>query len=175
MQMIRMAPAPARRSKSSQHRIDHHDVAPREIGRELRVVLRRDRRQLVALQADMAHARMGDELQHGVEHAEAGAQDRDDDHVRSDPQPAGRSDRRFDGRGGGREVAQRLSRQQDADPRGRATKLFGRSVFVPQRHERVVHQRVVDQMDRHGLTLYLKAFGLRLVARVHRARADGPP
>ena len=50
-------------------------------GGQLRVVLRRHRRRLVALQPDVADARVRHELEHGVEHAEAGAQHRHDDDV----------------------------------------------------------------------------------------------
>ena len=42
---------------------------------------RRDRGQLVALEADVPHARGGDELEDRVQHPQPGAQDRDDDDV----------------------------------------------------------------------------------------------
>ena len=45
------------------------------------VVARGDRRLLVALQADVADARVGQQLEHRVDHAQAGAQHRHDDDV----------------------------------------------------------------------------------------------
>src|SRR5437867_9938405 len=57
-----------------------------------------------------------------------------------------RTDRRLDGRGVGPDVAQRLRREEHADPRRRAAKMFRRGVFVPERYKRVVHQRVIDEM-----------------------------
>ena len=159
MQMMRTAVAPAARSRSRprhgaaarrEHRIDHQHVARREIRRQLRVVLRRDRRHLVALQADVADARARDQLQHGVEHAESRPQHRHDDDVRADAASGRGTDRRLDGDVRRRQIARRLGGQQHADARRGAAEMLGRRALVAQRDERVVHQRMVDEVDGHG-------------------------
>ena len=90
MQTSRMCGAPARdehvqrrdgAAAGGQHRINHQHVALFEPRRQLRVVLRRDRGALVALQPDMADARARNQLQHAGQHAEAGAQHRHEDDV----------------------------------------------------------------------------------------------
>ena len=48
------------------------------------------------------------------------------------------------------DVAQRLGGQQHADARRGAAEMLRRRALVAQRDQRVVHERVVDEMDRHG-------------------------
>ena len=50
----------------------------------------------------------------------------------------------------GRHIAQRFGREQHADARRRAPKMFRRRVLVAQRHQRVVHERMIDEVNRHG-------------------------
>src|SRR6266851_4796639 len=54
-------------SAGGQHRIDDQNVARVEPRGELRVVLRRHRRQLIALEADVPDTRVGYEIEHGIE------------------------------------------------------------------------------------------------------------
>ena len=61
-----------------EHRVERDGDALVEVGRDLGVVLHRLQRGLVAVEADEADARRGDELEHAVEQAVAGAQDRDE-------------------------------------------------------------------------------------------------
>ena len=145
-----------------------------EARRQLGVVPRRDRRHLVALQADVADARVGHELEHGVEHAEAGAQHRHDDDVGADPAAGRRAERRLDGDLGARHVAQRFGGEQHADARGRAAEVFGRRALVAQVDERVLHERMIDEVDRHGSTLYnFSTACVHTVASVVAVRARG--
>ena len=104
MQIMRMSRAPActqmiergdGAAAGREHRIDHQHEAAVEPARQLRVVLRGDRRDLVALQADVPDARVGHQLEHGVEHAEPGAQHRHDDDVGRDDAAVGRPERRL--------------------------------------------------------------------------------
>ena len=60
-----------------EHRVERDGDALVEVGRDLGVVLHRLQRRLVAVEADEADAGRGDELEHAVEQAVAGAQDRD--------------------------------------------------------------------------------------------------
>ena len=95
------------------------------------------------------------ELEHRVEHAEPGAQHRHDDDVGADPS-ARRPDRAASRRVtvAGRHLAQRFGGEQHADPRRRATEMLRRRALVAQIDERVVHERMIDEVDRHGSTLY---------------------
>ena len=54
----------------------------------------------------------------------------------------------------GRHLAHRFGGEQHADPRRRATEVLGRRALVAQLDERVVHERMIDDVDRHGSTLY---------------------
>ena len=88
-----------------------------EIARQLRVVARRDRRVLVALQADVTDARVRQQLEHRIHHAEAGAQHRHDDDVGVErlalaPVSSGVSTRRQRHR----QLARRLDREHQAQP-----------------------------------------------------------
>ena len=53
-------------------------------------------------------------------------------------------------RAGRRHVAQRLGRQQHADAIGGAAERRRRGALVAQLHQRVVHERVIDDVKRHG-------------------------
>ena len=122
-----------------------------EAPRQLRVVLRRDRGHLVALQADVADARARDQLEHGVEHPEAGAQHRHDDDVGRDPASVRR--RRAASRpspattGRSRVASAASSRLMRAAMRRNS---FRRRRRVAQRDERVVDERMLDEMNGHG-------------------------
>ena len=122
---------------------------------QLRVVPRGDGRHLVALQADVADARAA---------ARARARRRACRARRAAPARR-RCRRRRAGPAAGpsgvstvdvarRDVAQRFGREQHADARRGAAEMLGRRALVAQVDERVVHERMIDEVDRHGATLY---------------------
>ena len=80
---------------SGQHRIDDQDEAPRQILRQLRIVLRGDGGHLVALESDVPDACGRYQFQNRIQHSQSRPQDGDDDHVASDTPPARRSERSF--------------------------------------------------------------------------------
>jgi hypothetical protein len=91
MQIIRASPG-------REHGVDHQNEAAGEIRRQLRIILRGHGRQLVALEPDVAHSRGRNQLEDGVQHAEPGAKDGDDDDTAADTASGRRSERRFDRR-----------------------------------------------------------------------------
>ena len=142
-----------RAAAGGEHRIDHEHVALVQPRGQLRIVLRRDRRQLIALKADVTDPRARHQLQHRVEHPQARTQHRHDDDVRSGAPARRRAERRLDGDGLRRQILQRLRDQQHADPRRGATEMLGCGGLVAQRGERIMGQRVVDEVDGHPVTI----------------------
>ena len=98
----------------------------------------------------MPDPRGGQQFQDGVEHPEAGAKDRHHDHVSSEPAPDRVAHGRGHGHRCGREVAQGLGRQEDADPRRHPAELLGAGVAVAQHQQRVLDERVFDETNGHG-------------------------
>ena len=87
-----------RAAAGREHRIDHqHDAAGQLLAAASSSTATRPP-SLVALQADVADARGRNQLEHRVEHPEAGAQNRDD-HASARPAAGGRPERRLDGDG----------------------------------------------------------------------------
>ena len=95
------------------------------------------------------------QLQDRVEHPEPGAQHRHDDDVGRDAAPFGRPERRLDGHGRRGQVAGRLGRQQQADPDRHPAEDLRRRPRVAQGDERVVHERMFDDVDGHAAALYI--------------------
>ena len=85
-----------------------------------------------------------------VDHAEAGAQHRHDHDVGPDDPGVGRSERRGHRVGVGREVAQRFGRDDQADPVCSGAERGRRRAGVAEFGQRVVRQRVIDEVERHG-------------------------
>ncbi len=98
----------------------------------------------------MADTSGGDELEHGVQHPESGPQHGNDDDVAADPSPGSRTERRVQSRAFRRDVAQCLRNEQHADPIGGLAEVFGCRPLVAKRGERVVRQRMIDEVKRHG-------------------------
>jgi hypothetical protein len=71
-------------------------VSGREVRRKLGKVRRRLRRLFVTLQADVPDPRARQQLEHGVEHAETGAQDGHHDDIGAEHTPVRRLERRRD-------------------------------------------------------------------------------
>ena len=123
-----------------------------ETRRQLRVVLRRHGGRLVALQAEVADARAGHELEHGVEHAEPRAQHRHDDDI------AGHAGGRAPARAASATITSRVGTSRSASAAsstlmrvgGAAELLRRRRARVAQRDERVLNERMVDEVDGHG-------------------------
>ena len=139
-----------RAAAGREHRVDHQHARVGEADGEARVVLRRDGRLLVALQADVADAGAGQQLEDGLEHAEAGAQHRHH-HDFGAHAPAGRRpDGRLDAVVSLRQVARRLERQDQADAPRHLAERVGRRLLVPQREQDVLRNRMVDDVKRHG-------------------------
>ena len=102
----------------------------------------------------MPDARVGHELQHGVQHAEPCTQDRHDHDIGADLLPRCGTERRLHADVAVGNFAHRFGGEQHADARGGATEMLGRRSLVAQLHQRVVHERMLDEVDRHGSTLY---------------------
>ena len=80
-----------------EHRVEQEHVALGDVVRQLDVVLDGLERLLVAVEADEADARTGDQREHAVEHPHPGAQDRADrDLLAADPARAHPLERRLD-------------------------------------------------------------------------------
>ena len=155
-----------RAAAGGEHRVDHQDEAGLQIRRKLGVVPRRGGGHLVALKPDVADARVGHELQNRVEHPEPRPQHRHDDHVRADLLSGRRTERRVDADVAVRDLAHRFGGEQHADPRGRSTKMFRHRSLVAQLDERIVHERMLDDVDRHGPHYTISP------SCVHRTRRD---
>ncbi len=98
--------------------------------------------------------RAGDQLQHGVEHAQPGAEHRHHHHVRRHALAAGLANRRHDGRLPDRQIAQRLGGQQDADPDGQPPERVRLRRDVAEREEDVLDERMPDEDDGHAQTIH---------------------
>ena len=62
----------------------------------------------------------------------------------------------------GRHIAQRLGGEQHADARRGATEMLPASCVLSRSDdERVVHERMIDEVDRHGVTIHGTGSGLR--------------
>ena len=101
----------------------------------------------------MPDARGRDQLEDRVQHPQTRAQDRHDDDVARDAPSLCRPERRLDRGRDARNVPRGLGREQQADPDGHPPKELGRRGGVPQRRERVVNERMRDEVQRHGFTI----------------------
>ena len=119
------------------------------VGRELAVVLVRLVGLGVAVHAHVAHARGGDEVEDAVDHAEAGAQDRDDgDLLAGDALAGGDLERglHLDGLEG--EVARGLVALEQGELAHEVAELLGAGLLVAKDSHLVLDHRVVD--ERHA-------------------------
>src|SRR4029453_15626725 len=138
-------------SPRCQHGIDHEDERARQVRRKLRIILRGDRRELIALKPDMAHAGRRDQLEHGIEHAESSAQNRHDDYRVLHAASFRRTERCLNTRRNARHIARRLGGEGQAYSDGHPAEQLARRRRITERRERVVHERVLDDVDRHGV------------------------
>jgi 5-methylthioadenosine/S-adenosylhomocysteine deaminase len=138
----------------SQHRVDHEHETVLQAGGQLRVVLRGDGGNFIALEADVADARFRHQFEHGIEHAEPGAQHGNDDDVGRDFSTGRGTERCFHGDRPAPHFVHRMGRQQNADACGRAAETVRSRSLVAEIGERVVHERMIHDVDRHGPSLY---------------------
>ena len=122
----------------------------------------------------MADARARHQLEDGVEHAEPGAQHRHDDHAAGDAARVGRPERRLRRCPHlARQVAGRLGGEQQADAHRHPAEQLRRRGRVAQRRQRVVDERVLDDVDRHRFTIQSGAgHGKTAPASTRRRPAD---
>ena len=70
-----------------------------------------------------------------------------------DAAAVGGRERRLDGDGRRRQIARRFGGEQQADAHRHAAEHFRRRLRVAQRHQGIMHERVLDDVDRHGATI----------------------
>ena len=134
-----------RRVAGREHRVEQDHVALGEIVRELHVVLDGLERLLVAEEPDEADARAGNEREHRVEHAHAGAQDRaHGDLLARDPPRGHPLERRLDLDLLVGEVLRRLVGQEQRELVHELTEHLRRRRDVAQQPELVLHERMRD-------------------------------
>ena len=104
----------------------------------------------------MADARGREQLQHGIEHPEARSQHRHHDDIGANHQAVRGTQWRDDRGRGCRHVSQRFRGQQNADAVGCPPERGWISADVAQFHERVMHQRMIDDVKRHGDEILLR-------------------
>jgi hypothetical protein len=116
--------------------------------RQLHEILHRPLGLGVAVHADMAHARRGDQLLEAVGHAEAGAQDRHDRHLLAgDGRRVHGRQRRFDPLVRHRQVARDLVAHQQPDLPQQLAELDGGRALVAHQAELMLDQRVIEHMQ----------------------------
>ena len=137
-----------------QHRVEDQGGAVGEVADEIVVIGFGLQRRLVAADADHAHLRRGNQLQHAGQQAQAGTQDRHQGELaplqaahRHRPGPAGFL------RGLQRQVRGGLHRQQRGHLGGELTEGLGAGVGAAHQAELVLDQRVAALDDLHGATL----------------------
>ena len=102
----------------------------------------------------MADARTGDDVEHAVEQADAGAQDRHEhDLLAVDLAPRRRRDRRLDRDLAQRQVARDLVGHQRGEFAEQAAELDRARLLLPQQRQLVLYQRMPDHLHacRHRL------------------------
>ena len=104
----------------------------------------------------MADAGRGQQFEHGVEHAEAGAQHRNNDHVALEDASVGRPERSGDDGRGDRHITKRLRRQQHTDSVCCPPEFRRCGACISQLRERVVNKRMIDDLQHDAPILRLR-------------------
>jgi hypothetical protein len=135
-----------------EHRVHHDHQAFCDVRRGLEVVLDRLQRLRIAIKPDMSDARARDEIEHAVEKADAGAQDRrEHELLAGDRRLHGLGQRRFDFDELQRQIAGHLIGEQHADLVEKLAEPLGRNRFVAHQRQLVLHEGVADDVNvRHG-------------------------
>ena len=145
-----------RRVAGRQHGVDDDGQPLRDVLGQLAVVFDRGERGGIAVDADVADARRGDEVEQAVEQAVAGAQDRHEHQLLALEEGCLHgADRRLDVAQLGRQVAQHLVAQQQRDLAQQRAELRRRRRLVAHQRELVRDQRVVDDDEiAHSVALH---------------------
>ncbi len=147
-ELLEAADRGAGRMAGRQHRIDDDDDARGNVVRHLQVVLDGGERFGVTVDADMPDARRGDEVEHAVDEAEPGAQDRHEaQFLAGEDRRHHPRQRRLDLARRQRQIARRLVEDQRRDLAQERTELAGRDVPAANQAQLVLDQRVVDDDD----------------------------
>ena len=128
-----------------QHRVDDDHRPLGDVRRHLVVIFDRPQRCRIAVEADMADAGRGHQVEHAVEQAVAGAQDRDQADLLAGQQGCPhRLQRGLDLGRGERQVARDLVADQQGHLAHQAAELGHRGLLHPHQRQLVLHQRMVD-------------------------------
>src|SRR5258708_21691885 len=100
-----------------------------------------------AFQSDETDARVGYQLQDGVQHSQTGAQDRNEHDLTAQMRPSGSSKRRLNRNGDDAKGARRLVKHQGGYLTENAPEFLGASPLVAEPGEIMLHQRVRDDSD----------------------------
>jgi hypothetical protein len=102
---------------------------------------------LVAPQADMTDPCLRQEIQHWINQAQSGAQDRHHHHVTCDRLSGGHFERRLDGDLGGRQILRGFGRDDETDAMCQLPKLGGLRGGVTQRDQGMLRNGVCDEVE----------------------------
>src|SRR5256885_6421654 len=159
-----------RRAAGREHGVEHEEIARAFTGWDLEIVIDRLEGVVLAVDADVADARRGDELRDALDHAESGAQDRHESQVFSrHPHPPHPLEPGFHLRGLERAVLRDLVGHEHGSLVHELLEVFGRGVFIPQDRKLVLDQGVIE----HG---EIRKLGVRHEGRKYAAlRLDATP
>ena len=157
--LLDLADGVAGAAAGGQHRGEDKNLALVDVVGQLAVVLNGLQRLLVAVHADVADLSGGDQVQHAVHHAEAGAQDGDQSQLTAGQDlGAGQSHGGLDLDFLGGQVAGSLIAEQHRDLAHEVTELLGAGVAVTQQADFVLDQGMVNNFNNaHGtISLHFK-------------------
>jgi hypothetical protein len=138
--------------------------------RELAVITARHGGRVVALQADVADGDVGEDVMERLQHAEAGAQDGDDDERPGQHEAGEGLERCGGGFFLGRQVARGVERQQQRDLVAQGAEERGLGGLVAQVGEHVGAERMGEDVERHGEIL---DFGFSIFDSENAGRGSG--
>jgi hypothetical protein len=98
----------------------------------------------------MTDSRGRQQLQNGIQHSKPRSQHGHNHHVFTHHTSLSRSKRRQHRARHRRDIAKRFGRKEDTDSIGRAPELGRRRSYVSKLVERVLHQRMLNDVERHG-------------------------
>ena len=147
----------ARAAAGREHRVDDDGDLVVLGGWDFRVVGDGLGRGLVALHAEDADLRVGEDVEHGVEHAHAGAQDRDDDDGVLDLDARRLGDRRRDGDFDRAQVLQAFDGEEFRDFVDKLAKLLRFGVDVAHQRDAMLDERVCKNRMHDGIVYHILA------------------